>query len=168
MKYGMGRHETLIKNPKAWTIVICCPHLWSSAKLVTDMEQVVLSSQVLYCASLSTIKLAILLLYDRIFGFPKPMFRYLLLAVGGFVVAYGVAGVLGTILQCVSQRDLWKPTSYFPPICHFSKTLVFSLGLVNIVTDITMLSLPIPLVWSLLVSKLRKWQLVLVFSLGGL
>ena len=85
------------------------------------------------------------------------------------MIAYGVAGILGTILQCVPLSDLWKPPGITPPVCHtFSFTLIITLGVVNIVTDITILSLPIPLVWGLQVSKSRRWQLVAVFSLGGL
>ncbi|KAF6237601.1 hypothetical protein HO173_004491 [Letharia columbiana] len=149
MKYGMGRHEILITDPKAWVITI-------------------VSTQVLYSISICTIKLSILFLYDRIFGIPKPMFRHILRAMGGFVIAYSVAGTLGTILQCVPLSDLWKPPSNGPPVCIDFGTLVITTGVLNIVTDITILSLPIPLVWGLQVSKPRRWQLVTVFSLGGL
>lgn len=123
----------------------------------------------LYNTSLCIIKLSILFLYNRIFGIPKPMFRWLLLAMGGFVIAYGMAGILGYTLQCVPLSNLWKLPGNDPRACHtFSFTLVLILGVINIVTDITILSLPLPLVWSLQASKSRRLQLIAVFSLGGL
>ena len=87
---------------------------------------------------------------------------------GGLVIAYGMAGVLGTVFQCVPLGDLWKPPSSHVPVCIRFGLLVIKMGIVNILTDIIILSLPIPLVWTLQVSKPRRWQLVIVFSLGGL
>ncbi len=84
------------------------------------------------------------------------------------MTAHGVAGVLGTIFQCVPLSDLWKPQTSNPPVCIHFGLLVIAMGIVNIVTDIAILSLPIRLVWRLQVSKVRRWQLVIVFSLGGL
>ncbi|KAF6226425.1 hypothetical protein HO133_009291 [Letharia lupina] len=139
IKYGMGRHEILITDPKAWVIII-------------------VSTQVLYSISICTIKLSILFLYDRIFGTPKPMFRHILRAMGGFVIAYGVAGTLGTILQCVPLSDLWKPPSNGPPVCIDFGTLVITMGVLNIVTDITILGLPIPLAASAYMENSSKMQ----------
>ena len=131
------------------------------------MEQLLLSTQLLYSTSLCIIKLSILFLYNRIFSVPKPMFRWILMAMGGFVIAYGMAGILGNTLQCVPLSNLWEPPSNDPREI-FSFTLVFTMSVINIVTDITILSLPLPLVWSLQASKSRRLQLIAVFSLGGL
>lgn len=132
------------------------------------MGYIIVSTQALYGTSICTIMLSILFLCDRIFGIPKPMFRYGLLAIGGFVIAYSVTGILGTILQCIPLSDLWKPPSDNPPVCIDFGTLVITMGVVNIVTDVTILSLPMPIVWSLQVSTPRRWQLVIAFSLGGM
>ena len=95
------------------------------------------------------------------------MFRYILLAMGGFVIAYSIAGVLGTILQCVPPSVLLK-SGESSRVCINFRALITAMAVVNIVTDVIILSLPIPLVWSLQVSKSRRWQLVINFSLGGL
>ena len=134
---------------------MCLEAFWCSTKKNADSRN-------------GKIKLSVLLFYDRIFGIAKPNFRYILLITGGLVIAYGVAGVLGTIFQCVPLSDLWKPPSNHAPVCILFGRLVLTMGAVNIVTDIIILSLPIPLVWRLQVSKPRRWQLVIVFSLGGL
>lgn len=142
--------------------------LWEHAKSTTDIDQITVSMQTLYIISLCTIKLSILLFYNRIFGVLRPMFRYILLAMGGVVIAYSVAGMLGTVLPCVPLSDLWEPPSNNPAVCINFGAAIFAVGVINIVTDIIILSLPIPLVWSLQMSRSHKWQVVAVFSLGGL
>lgn len=87
---------------------------------------------------------------------------------GGFVIVYSMASILGIVFQCASVSDLWKLPSDDPLKCIRFNLFVLIMGVVNIATDIAILSLPIPLVWRLQVSKPRRWQLVLVFYLGGL
>ena len=84
---------------------------------MTDMHQAVVSTQTIYCSSIGTIKLSILFFYHHIFSIPNSTFRCRLLVVGGLVMIYSVAGILGTILQCVPLSDLWKPPSINPPMC---------------------------------------------------
>lgn len=96
------------------------------------------------------------------------MFRYILLVTGGAVIAYSVAAILATVLQCIPLSNLWKPRSKGPLGCIDFGTAVLTVGFINIVTDITILSLPIRPVWSLQMSKSHKWQVVVVFLLGGL
>ena len=43
---------------------------------------------------------------------------------------YSVAGILGTILQCVPPSDLWKPPSINPPMCIHFGALVITVGVV--------------------------------------
>ena len=137
-------------------------------KLINGIDQIIVSMQTLYGINICIIKLSILLFYERIFGIPKPMFRYVLLEMGGFVIAYSLAGILGINLQCIPLSDLWTTPSNSPLACISFGTLVTTTGVINIVTDITILSLPMPILWSLQVPKSRRWQLVTVFSLGGL
>ena len=132
------------------------------------MEQILVSIQTLYCCSISAIKLSVLLFYHRIFGNVQPMFSRALLIVGGFVIAYGLTAILATVFQCVPLSALWKPPSSNPPVCIHFGLLVVAVGVVNIGTDIAILSLPIPIVWTLRMPKSRRWQVILVFSLGGL
>lgn len=141
---------------------------WEHFKSMTDIDQISISVQALYITSLCTIKFSILLFYNRIFGVARPMFRYILLVKGGVVIAYSVAGILVTVLQCIPLSDLWKPSSKNPLRCIHFGTAVLTVGVINIVTDITILSLPIRLVWSLQMSRLHKGQVVAVFLLGGL
>ena len=93
---------------------------------MTDVDQFSISIQTLYIISLCTIKLSILLFYNRIFGIARPMFRYILLATGGVVIAYSVAGILGTVLQCIPLSNLWKPRSETPLRCIRFGTLVLT------------------------------------------
>lgn len=129
MKYGMGRHEILIKDPKAWVILLS-QHKLSTAPAFVPSCSPSFFSMIASSASLNRCS--------------------------------------GTILQCIPLSDLWKPPSDNPPVCIDFGTLVITMGVVNIVTDVTILSLPMPIVWSLQVSTPRRWQLVIAFSLGGM
>lgn len=40
-------------------------------------------------------------------------------------------------------------------------------GALNIITDLTLLLMPIPLVWRLHTSKQNKWQITMTFALGS-
>lgn len=113
-----------------------------------------------------TIKLSILNFYNRIFGVYQT-FRYILIVMGGFVVAYSIAGVLGTILQCMPMSSLWLPGGSPFRCIHFSM-LILPIGILNVITDITILCLPVALVCRLQISKPRKWMVLATFSLGGL
>lgn len=59
-------------------------------------------------------------------------------------------------------------TPHFKDLCQpaSSKLLIFLVVILNIVTDIYLITIPIPVVWKANVTKLQKLMLVLLFS-GG-
>ena len=82
------------------------------------------------------------------------------------MVAYSLAQVFFDIFQCVPISSAWNPSETGK--CLPYGALVLAMGIVNIITDVIMLVLPMPLLWKLNVSKSRKWMLMIMFSLGGL
>lgn len=82
------------------------------------------------------------------------------------MVAYNLAQVFFEIFQCVPISSAWDPSETGK--CVPYGALVLAMGIVNIVTDVIMLILPMPLLWRLKVSATRKWMLMIMFSLGGL
>ncbi|MCJ1455501.1 hypothetical protein MMC28_005856 [Mycoblastus sanguinarius] len=144
VKYGMGRHAIFITNVKSFTITA-------------------ITAESFYTVSIFAIKLSILFLYRRIF--PQRWFKHTLIVLGGFIVAYTLAQVFYVIFQCVPISSAWNPNETGKCVPYGS--LALAMGIVNILTDITMLILPIPLLWKLNVSGTRKWMLTVMFSLGG-
>jgi len=142
--YGMGRHAWWITN-------------------VEVFSQLSITSETMYNVAIPVIKISILYLYRRIF--PQPWFNRALIVLGGFIVAYSLAQIFADIFQCVPISSLWGATA--PEFCINYPALIISMGVVNTVTDIIMLSLPMPLLWKLQLSTMRKRLLTGLFLMGG-
>ena len=122
-----------------------------------------MAAEILYSATIPTIKVSILCLYARIF--PQKWFKYILWAVGVFCVAYTVAQFLADVLQCVPLDKLWDPT--VAGACINFESVIISGGILNIVTDFMILTLPMPLVWQLQVPTAKKRTLSIMFGIGA-
>lgn len=118
----------------------------------------------MYNVSIPATKLSILFLYKRIF--PQPWFNRTLMGLGAFIIAYSIAQIFGDIFQCIPVSSLWGAT--VAKHCIDYPKLIISMGVVNTITDIVMLALPIPLLWNLNLSLARKRLLTALFLMGGL
>ncbi|MCJ1233834.1 hypothetical protein MMC14_001792 [Varicellaria rhodocarpa] len=125
--------------------------------LVTNAKaliQAVITSEILYCISLAPIKISILLLYHRIF--PSKRVYVASIIIGVIVICYSIAQAISLGLQCEPGR------------CFSTNPLFKVTAILNIITDTAILSLPIPSLWRLQVSRTSKIQLFGIFALGGL
>lgn len=84
-----------------------------------------------------------------------------------FVVALGVAVVFVVIFQCKPVQAAWDKTIPEEQ-CFNLEHYVIGTNVPNIVADAAIIALPIPLVWKLQVSQMRKVGLVAVFLLAAL
>ena len=126
--------------------------------------QGILIGQVLYHASIATTKFSILFLYQRIF--PSRRFRFVLWGVGIFVACYSATAAIATLLSCLPIEANWDLT--VPDTCVDAHLEIVILGSINVLTDVVVLCLPMPLVWRLQTSRIRKLQVSGLFLLGGL
>ncbi|KAI0111154.1 hypothetical protein GGR51DRAFT_569214 [Nemania sp. FL0031] len=106
--------------------------------------------EVLYSIVLAFLKFSILSLYRKIFG---------------IVAVWVVLVLICTNLQCIPISYTWDPTQKGTCINYGAEALV--VFIVDIITDLTILSMPIPLVWKLHTSKANKRGLFAVFAAGG-
>lgn len=126
--------------------------------------QASLAAEVLYNSSIPIIKLSILCLYRRIF--PQRWFSYTLMCLGAFVIAYSVASIFADVFQCVPTNSIWEREK--AKFCINYPALIISTGVINVLTDIILLALPIPILWGLNMSLARKRLLTMLFLMGGL
>ena len=119
---------------------------------------------ILYASAITSIKLSILLFYQRLFTTPK--FLLATRVLGAICVAWWFAVVIIQIFSCRPVQGLWDtsldakcvdPTFYF-----------IGVAVPNIVTDMVILSLPIQMVWRLHTSLAQKIALSITFLTGGL
>ncbi len=82
-----------------------------------------------------------------------------------FCSAAGTAFVLVTIWQCSPIAAFWDRT--IPGSrCFHSEAFWFSYSLINILTDVAILALPVRQILCLELAWRDKWGLVGIFSLG--
>ncbi|KAF2245034.1 hypothetical protein BU26DRAFT_434462 [Trematosphaeria pertusa] len=123
-----------------------------------------LAAEIIYNAAIPFIKVSILLLYHRIF--PQQWLNRALLWLGSFILAYSIAQIFADIFQCIPVDSLWgaSPNRY----CINYPLLIKICGVINILTDVAILALPMPSLLKLNLSASRKRLLMITFSIGGI
>lgn len=84
----------------------------------------------------------------------------------GFLLCYGLWAVLSGYLNCIPVAKFWDDT--IDGNCINKEALWLSNAIVHIVTDITILAMPMPTLYSLQLPRRQKLALMAVFALGGL
>ncbi|KAF2760780.1 hypothetical protein EJ05DRAFT_473390 [Pseudovirgaria hyperparasitica] len=151
---GVGRHlpVVLVTDPEA---------VKNWAKCAYAVEQ-------LYCVAVSLPKLSIAATYLRIFT--EMPYRIATLLVCGVMIANATAGIIASLAQCQPFSARWNlqimlhnPTSVCIDSIQYWRWISFP----NIVTDVALLILPLPVVWRLKMSTAQKIALSLVFVTGS-
>ena len=114
---------------------------------------------------MGSIKASILVLYHRVF-FVSRRFTRMLWGVGIFVIGY--SGVLGgaSLIQCLPLNYIWDRS--VKGYCLDIPLAATILAVFNVLTDIIILVMPMPMLWKLQMKKREKLQIMGMFLLGGL
>ncbi|KAI9867710.1 MAG: hypothetical protein M1813_008510 [Trichoglossum hirsutum] len=147
VRHGLGRHSWSLTEQeyKAWL-----KRLWINIPL--------------YNLTLTLTKISILLQYLRVFpGRPIRRACYILFAI---VIVTGIWTIGTGILTCVPIAYNWDH-SIKGGRCLPLKPLWFANATLNIVTDLSILVVPMPVLKSLVLPKKQKIGLFIVFALGG-
>ncbi|KAI2642945.1 hypothetical protein GGS21DRAFT_544993 [Xylaria nigripes] len=122
-------------------------------------------TQITYKTSINLTKASILLLYLRIFGGVK-WFRWTCLCLLAMVASYCIAAIMGTIFQCIPVVAAFDKNITHKK-CINNEHFWFANAGFSISTDVVILILPMPLVYSLQIPRVQKAALVFVFALGA-
>lgn len=117
---------------------------------------------IIYTFCISFIKLSVLFFYLRVFV--NDRFRVVTFSIIGVVTAWTCANVLLLFLICrpfAANYDLSIEGQ-----CGDRPTAFIAIGAFNIITDVVILVLPIPTIWSLRAQKKWKIGLTAIFLLG--
>lgn len=129
-----------------------------------DMEQMIIVCQILYGIGLSLVKTSMMALYLKLFG-TKASIRTAIYVTGAIVWAWGLSIVLESFLICQPIEFNWNPTLPGGKCGNRNAAFVVA-GVLNMVTDLMVMSLPIPYIWNLQLRVGRKIGLSVAFSLG--
>lgn len=119
---------------------------------------------VTYQLAIATVKAAFLLQYRRCF--PLPTLQRVCDILLSFVSLSGLAFALTVTITCIPVEGDW---ARLPPLkCINRPVFWFINAIVNVVTDVVIYCLPIPLLKTLPIVKFQKIALISVFSIGFL
>ena len=115
-----------------------------------------------YNCSLTAIKMTFLFQYYRVLG-TKRMKNYIIGATV-FVLLWSISQLFVVIFTCVPVHKFWKPET--PGTCIELVKFWYANAAGNIVTDVLIFVLPLPVIGSLKLRKPQKIMLLGVFCLG--
>ncbi|KAJ6184423.1 hypothetical protein N7519_005724 [Penicillium mononematosum] len=145
LHYKMGVHSALLSSHVLQQQLKC---LWAAIPM--------------YNASLAFTKFSILFQYLRIF--PGKPFRLACYAMMAIVATYSSWAFVSGFVNCVPVAKFWNKD--LPGNCLSFEALWFFNASMNIVTDIALLVLPMPLLSKLQLPRTQKIALMGVFAIG--
>ncbi|KAI4599970.1 hypothetical protein KJ359_001071 [Pestalotiopsis sp. 9143b] len=145
-------------------------HYWN-----TDLEKVELTRQLFYVAKIlyvfvqCTGKIAVLLLYQRVFdtGHGAQWLRRAIKVM--IVLTFAIEGTYIFIIafQCLPVASLWDPS--IKDFTCLNAGVAFAAGAVlNIASDFVLMILPLPALWKLQTSKRKRFGVAFMLAIASL
>ncbi|KAH9884555.1 hypothetical protein F4778DRAFT_787663 [Xylariomycetidae sp. FL2044] len=117
----------------------------------------------IWAVGVFSVKVGILLFYWRVFH--TRAFRIGALTVGGFSVGIFLSNFFSFALQCSPVAKFFDHT--VAGQCIDQHTFYLASAIINVLGDVAVLLLPLPVVWRLHTSRSKKWSLSFLFLLGA-
>ncbi|KAL4883155.1 hypothetical protein BJY04DRAFT_216453 [Aspergillus karnatakaensis] len=141
-------------------------HLWDLTEpMITGYRKTMLSFWIVYTVALAFSKIAVLMLYLRLFV-GTPLRRFTIWLTAGTIVTYSLAFVVALILACSPISRAWDDG---PPGGCMPRTYIY-LGttIANTISDIILILIPIPVVHELHLALIEKVGVMFMFGVGCL
>ncbi|KAG8157635.1 hypothetical protein KVR01_012677 [Diaporthe batatas] len=121
---------------------------------------------ILYPLALGSTKLSLLFLYKRIFSISRRT-RLVILATIGVVAGWMISIFFAELFQCNTRFWAnWGSSYDLRTQCNRTTMIVFAVALTDSLLDLTILSMPIPMILQLRLSTGRKVGVLSIFLLG--
>ncbi|KAJ5688296.1 hypothetical protein N7536_010915 [Penicillium majusculum] len=137
---------------------------WITVENMVTMKKILFAYLIVYLFELLLIKVSILMLYRRIFGMNWMIWTTLLISYG-----WCIGSMIAALCACEPISYFWReiidPTSGSNRY-NFYYYYVWNAA-ANVVTDILILLVPVPIVWSLQMRTTQKIGVCGVLLLGG-
>ncbi|KAI3327041.1 hypothetical protein HD806DRAFT_520044 [Xylariaceae sp. AK1471] len=138
-------------------------HIWelSPSQLVIQIK-LLLISELTYLMATAFVKFSVLWLYNRIYT--TPVFRRWCYGLMAFDIAYMISFLPLYLTNCVPLSQLWHPVPggwCRDPAIGDNATIA-----VNLILDVAILVLPMPVLWRLQMSVRDKITITAMFSIG--
>ena len=93
--------------------------------------------------------------------------RLTVYAIGAFMIAWTTSSLIVIICQCTPVKFFWD-RGIEGGRCINANAFYFSIGLISTIVMVSVLLLPLPIIWHLHVSMTKKLGLAFSFTLGVL
>jgi hypothetical protein len=117
----------------------------------------------IYNLGICMIKVSILMQYLRIFAVKM---RRITVVTAVLVMLWTIATVILGLLACLPVPSFWDPAAYPDHYCMPILPGWYSNSAVNILSDVVIFSLPIPVLWKLQMPKSQRISLIAIFGFG--
>ncbi|OHE92925.1 integral membrane protein [Colletotrichum orchidophilum] len=125
-------------------------------------QEISITAVAIYQAAYALIKSTFLLQYRRVF--PLPAFQKLCNIFLVFIIAFGISQVISLCLACIPLKSLWDHT--VPGRCIRLLDWWMIGSSINLVTDIVIYVMPLPLLRTIPLPTRQKIVLMITFGLG--
>ncbi|KAL2787397.1 hypothetical protein BJX66DRAFT_284924 [Aspergillus keveii] len=146
--YGLGKN--------IWSVPF--DHISETLKLFFVEEN-------LYCVCISLIKSSMLLLYLRLF--PSKTLRLTVFITLAITIAWGTATFLAQLFSCSPINYFWKKwDGENEGHCTSHNALLIAHAIMNIVLDVVVIGIPMPILFRLHMSREKKVGMCVMFAVG--
>ncbi|KAF2490389.1 hypothetical protein BU16DRAFT_596458, partial [Lophium mytilinum] len=149
---GVGYHVVAVAKNTPWKL-----ETWAKFTFIIPL---------MYLPAIAMPKLSILCLYLRIFS--EPIHRVVCWITAGLIVANCIGSMVPAFVICVPLEYLWNPKLPGGGHCIDIDAWYRWSSLMNILTDLIMLGLPVPVILKLHVSRNVKAGLAITFATGSI
>lgn len=121
-----------------------------------------MSFALLWNATVCFSKLSVLLMYTTLI--PNRSLTLWTRAIGLFIILWNVGDIIGGLLVCRPLAKNWDFAQ--EGHCGSQSDYYFSMGVINIITDIFMIALPMPYLYRLRLERRKKILAMALLSIG--
>ncbi|KAM5342092.1 hypothetical protein ACJ41O_015123 [Fusarium nematophilum] len=130
-------------------------------------SRMVMASRVFYAMTLWIIKLTTLEFFERLAGATRRKSHAIMIT--AMRIALGVtfvAVLVSDLAECQPFPHYWQVTPDPGPQCRQGLAQMITMGACNVLTDLSLIAFPIPIILSTQIATKRKVLLIMLFSLG--
>ena len=152
-RFGLGKHlwnlnSDLLKLPED----------------VARVTKVLFAAYLFYSTAITFTKFSIIATYLRIFP-PGVYLRWIMYVVGIVVMGFWISSIFAIIFTCVPVQAAWD-YSITNAKCYGVLHYFYVAAGFNILTDLLLCLLPMPVFWSLSMPRSQRLVLCMIFGMG--
>lgn len=128
--------------------------------------QYMMPALITYGLTITAVKFSILLLYRRVFATVN--FKKAILVVCFLCITWLCGNTFTELFLCSPMSAAWDPVLVFSNHCRDFQSFLVGITVSNLILDVIILCMPLPMIWSLNLSTGKKLEVSGLFLLGSL